>query len=74
MKIHILIFANFKVKLFIIIILMIIFKGALLSELGQVKMNIKNFVHRGSVLKETEYIFGVVTYVGKETKIMMNGN
>lgn len=42
--------------------------------LGRVKLNIQNFVYRGSVLKSTDYVFGVVTYVGKETKIMMNGN
>ena len=46
----------------------------LLNELREVKLNIQHFVYRGSVLKCTDYVFGVVIYVGKETKIMMNGN
>ena len=46
----------------------------LLNKLGRVKLSIENFVYRGSVLKCTDYAFGVVTYVGKKTKIMMNGN
>ena len=42
----------------------------LLNELGKVQLNIENFVQRGCVLKSTDYVFGVVTYVGNETKIM----
>jgi phospholipid-translocating ATPase len=34
--------------------------------------NVKNFLYRGSVLKNTAWIIGVVAYTGKQTKIMMN--
>jgi len=34
--------------------------------------NIKNLLLRGCTLKNTNYCFGVVVYVGKQTKIYMN--
>ena len=34
--------------------------------------NIKNTILRGCSLKNTEYCFGLVLYVGAETKIMKN--
>ena len=46
----------------------------LLSELGRIHINNDHFVARDCVLKWTDYVFGVVTYVGTETKIMFNQN
>ena len=34
--------------------------------------NIKNLLLRGVTLKNTDYAYGVVIYVGNDTKIMMN--
>ena len=34
--------------------------------------NVKNTAIRGSILKNTNYIYGIVIYTGKETKIMKN--
>ena len=38
----------------------------------EVMFSVKNFLYRGSVLKNTVWIIGVVAYTGKQTKIMMN--
>lgn len=37
-----------------------------------VNCNIKNTILRGCTLKNTEYCYGIVLYVGRDTKIMMN--
>lgn len=34
----------------------------------------ENFVLRGSILKNTAFIIGVVTFTGHESKIMLNSN
>lgn len=39
---------------------------------GVVNCNIKNTLLRGCTLKNTEYCYGVVLYVGVESKIMKN--
>ena len=44
----------------------------LLNKLGKGQLDLENFVQRGCVLKCTDYVFGVVVYVGSETKIMFN--
>ena len=41
-----------------------------LSE--KVSLGAENMVLRGSSLKNTEYIYGVVCYAGHDTKIMLN--
>lgn len=37
-----------------------------------VSLNIDNLLLRGSSLKNTEYIYGVVIYTGHETRVMQN--
>ena len=39
---------------------------------GPLNIGDKNFMLRGAMLKNTDWIVGVVAYTGKETKIMMN--
>ena len=38
----------------------------------QINCNIKNVLLRGCTLKNTEYVYGIVLYVGNDTKIMQN--
>jgi len=35
-------------------------------------MNFNNFILRGCNLRNVKYVFGLVTYTGKDTKIIMN--
>lgn len=37
-----------------------------------IKLDVKNLLLRGSVLKNTEWVIGVCAYTGKDTKIMKN--
>jgi magnesium-transporting ATPase (P-type) len=37
-----------------------------------INCSIKNVILRGCTLKNTEYIYGIVLYVGDDTKIMKN--
>ena len=39
----------------------------------KISLETKNFLLRGSCLKSTDYIVGLVTYVGADTKIQMHG-
>jgi len=39
---------------------------------GETQVNIKQFLYKGSIIKNTKWVIGVVCYTGKETKIMMN--
>jgi phospholipid-translocating ATPase len=52
------------------------FKG-FCKEKNDIKNNIcnlsvKNFIPKGSILKNTESIIGIVVYSGIDTKIMLN--
>ena len=38
----------------------------------KINCSIKNVILRGCTLKNTEYVYGVVIYVGNDTKIMQN--
>ena len=38
----------------------------------RIKIDVKHFMLRGSVLKNTEWVIGVCAYTGKDTKIMKN--
>ena len=40
--------------------------------LEKVVLNYENFALRGCSLRNTDYIIGVVTYVGADTRIMRN--
>lgn len=49
------------------------FEGTLFLESGEaVPFNIDQMLLRGSSLRNTEYIYGVVVFTGHETKIMKN--
>lgn len=47
------------------------FKGVLQNVTGKINVNEQNLILRGSVLESTEFIYGVVLYVGPKTKIIM---
>ena len=44
------------------------------KRLLKASMGVGNFLHRGSSLKNTEWIIGTIVYAGNETKMMMNSN
>ena len=35
-------------------------------------LDLKTFIPRGSVLKNTQYVFAIVVYIGNDTKTMKN--
>jgi phospholipid-transporting ATPase len=48
------------------------FNGVLSCGNQDIALTYENFCLRGSVLRNTGYVVGVVTYTGKDTKIMQN--
>ena len=40
--------------------------------LGKVPINNANILYRGARLKNTDYIYGITVYTGKDTKLKMN--
>jgi phospholipid-transporting ATPase len=50
------------------------FEGSLTVKSTVFTLNAENIVLRGSSLKNTEYIIGLVVYTGHQTKIMMNSS
>jgi len=48
------------------------FIGCVTTQSGQLAMNEQNLILRGSILRNTEYVYGVVTYTGHSSKIMLN--
>ena len=42
------------------------------DQIENYNLDFSNFLMRGSILKNTKYIFGLVVYTGHETKVMMN--
>jgi phospholipid-transporting ATPase len=39
---------------------------------SQVALNYENFALRGCNLRNTEFVIGVATYIGRDTRIMRN--
>lgn len=51
------------------------FEGTLyLGDGRKSSLSIKNFLLRGCELRDTKWIYGLVTYTGHETKLMMNSS
>ena len=48
------------------------FDGVLNVGDSKISLSHENLLLRGSALKNTEWVWGVVTYVGHETRLMMN--
>ncbi len=49
------------------------FNGVLTNNRGiEIALGYDNFCLRGTTLRNTEYVVGVVTYAGKDTKVMRN--
>lgn len=48
------------------------FKGKLVVGNEQFALNVKQLLLKGSLLKNTEWILGVIVYTGRDSKIMMN--
>ena len=46
--------------------------GNVNSKDYNINCSIKNVLFRGSTLKNTDYVYGIVIYVGNDTKIMQN--
>lgn len=49
-----------------------VFEGKTSIDGAAVSLGYDNFLLRGSSLKNTEFVYGVVTYTGHDTKIMKN--
>jgi len=47
-------------------------EGLLSFDENNIYTSLKNMILKGSVLKNTEYVIGIVIYTGKNTKIMKN--
>ena len=43
-----------------------------MADFKTYSLSAENFLLRGSILRNTAFIYGVVVYVGHNTKIMMN--
>jgi phospholipid-translocating P-type ATPase (flippase) len=50
------------------------FEGSLTDKLGQYPLTVNQLLQRGSTLRNTAEIFGLVVYTGEESKIRMNSN
>ncbi len=48
------------------------FEGSLLYNSTQLSLNREQLLPRGSVLKNTDWVIGLIVYTGHETKIFMN--
>ncbi len=54
-------------------VLLYVFEGKGTLERGApISLGYDNFLLRGSSLRNTDYVYGMVTYSGHDTKIMMN--
>jgi phospholipid-translocating ATPase len=45
---------------------------ATMQEHDSIPLNISNILLRGSVLRNTDWVIGLVAYTGKETKVLLN--
>ena len=43
-----------------------------MGEEEEAPLTIDNFLHRGTTLRNTEYVYGLVMYTGHQTKFMLN--
>jgi magnesium-transporting ATPase (P-type) len=50
------------------------FEGTYENHNTKASLNFDNFLHRGSSLRNTEWILGVPIYAGHDTKVMMNSS
>lgn len=48
------------------------FKGSMIVQGNKVPLSASNFLLRGCILRNTDYIIGLATYTGHQTKIMKN--
>ena len=49
------------------------FRGVLeIADLPTIYLNYSNIILRGTYLKNVDYVIGIVTYAGNETKLMQN--
>src|SRR3990167_2827046 len=48
------------------------FKGSLTHKGTKIPLNSNNFLLRGCILRNTEYVIGVVTHTGHQTRVMLN--
>lgn len=48
------------------------FNGTLTVADGKMTLDIKQFLHRGSVVKNSKYIDAMIIYTGVNTKISLN--
>eukprot|EP00457_Paulinella_chromatophora_P000622 gb/GEZN01000622.1/.p1 GENE.gb/GEZN01000622.1/~~gb/GEZN01000622.1/.p1 ORF type:complete len:1263 (+),score=239.97 gb/GEZN01000622.1/:42-3791(+) len=48
--------------------------GLLKYNDGEALLNLDNFIHRGSKLRNSGYVYGLVVYTGEQTKIRMNSS
>lgn len=48
------------------------FNGSMFINGREVGLDMSNFLLRGSTLRNTKWVFGVVVYTGKDTKLIMN--
>lgn len=48
------------------------FEGVIMHEQKRISLCYDNFLLRGSSLKNTDWIYGVVTFTGHDTRIMKN--
>jgi magnesium-transporting ATPase (P-type) len=50
------------------------FEGTYENQSVKASLNFDNFLHRGSSLRNTEWILGTPIYAGHDTKVMMNSS
>ena len=48
------------------------FKGDLESDSAKLELDLKQFLHRGTILKNSKFVDAMVVYTGAETKLVMN--
>lgn len=48
------------------------FRGDLESDSAKLELDLKQFLHRGTILKNSKFVDAMVVYTGAETKLVMN--
>ena len=48
------------------------FKGTIIINKEKIRLDINNFIPRSAMIRNTDKIYGLVVYVGKETKLILN--
>eukprot|EP00667_Euglena_gracilis_P000434 EG_transcript_434 len=49
-----------------------LFTGTLVTPAGQVGLSNQNVIYRGCTVRNTKWVYGLVTFTGMETKLMLN--